>query len=110
MSGSYLNDLWEWSPVTSTWSNIGKQAVSVPNARSNLGFTRLGDSLIVYGGLGASGHKYMNRCIISYLKWPLNMCNCMQESLGICGGGAYEIKFGFSIKLQVMCIPELVME
>ncbi len=57
VSGSYLNDLWEWSPGSRIWSNIGLQANSLenPSARSHIGFTRLGDSLIVFGGLGQTG-------------------------------------------------------
>ncbi len=54
-SGSYLNDLWEWSLETNMWKNIGMNATSIPIARSNLGFTGVAGSLIVYGGMGPSG-------------------------------------------------------
>jgi hypothetical protein len=60
MSGSYLNDLWQWSPESRIWSNIGQRtsALDNPSPRSNVGFTRLGNSLFVLGGMGKPGFHF----------------------------------------------------
>ena len=51
-----MNDLWEWDPAANLWSILNPDSdLTVVPARSNFGFTTLGDSLFIFGGQTSSG-------------------------------------------------------
>jgi hypothetical protein len=57
---SLLNDLWELTPTTYTWTLLAWPNLATPQGRSNFGFTSLLNSLVVFGGQNESGHFEMH--------------------------------------------------
>jgi len=60
--GTLQNDLWEFNPVTYTWTRLSSgqdsslEASLRPQERSHLGLTNLRGSLVVFGGENGSGY------------------------------------------------------
>jgi len=50
-----LRDLWEFDPVTESWTELAPAGGTPPSARSFHAATAVGDTLYVFGGCGAEG-------------------------------------------------------
>ena len=53
LEGNKLNDLYEFDPVTASWSDLTWTASgNPPSPRAEFGFTSCGGKLFVHGGYG----------------------------------------------------------